>query len=70
MAYFTTDGLKVLAQQRLNSDRGRFTEDRPRYEDGLRAPMLRLVTDLGPGPHASSAAPFVAFICGALKRRF
>jgi uncharacterized protein (TIGR02453 family) len=47
-AYFSRDALAFLTELRTHNNRDWFEKNKPRYEDGLREPMLRFIADLGP----------------------
>jgi uncharacterized protein (TIGR02453 family) len=53
-SYFTKDGLRFLAELRDHNDKPWFEANKARYEEGLREPGLRLVTDLAPVLHKIS----------------
>jgi uncharacterized protein (TIGR02453 family) len=46
--YFTGDGLRFLEELRSHNDKTWFDSNKARFEEGLRAPGLRLVADLAP----------------------
>jgi uncharacterized protein (TIGR02453 family) len=46
--YFTRDGLRFLKELRVHNEKPWFEANKSRYEEGLREPGLRLVTDLAP----------------------
>jgi uncharacterized protein (TIGR02453 family) len=46
--YFTRDGLRFLEQLRDHNDKSWFDTNKARFEEGLREPGLRLVSDLAP----------------------
>jgi uncharacterized protein (TIGR02453 family) len=48
MAYFSPDGLAFLRQLRLHNDKAWFDQNKGRFDQGLREPGLRLVSDLAP----------------------
>lgn len=45
-AYFTTETLDFLQDLEVNNERPWFEANRQRYEDHVKAPMLRFITDL------------------------
>ena len=44
--YFSAETFKFLRQLEKNNSREWFTANKPRYEEYLRGPALRLITDL------------------------
>jgi uncharacterized protein (TIGR02453 family) len=49
--YFTRDLFKFLGELRIHNNREWFLKNKKRYEQQVRAPFLRLITDLAPGLH-------------------
>lgn len=44
----TSDGVRFLRELRTHNDKAWFEKNKARFEDGVRAPALRLVADLAP----------------------
>jgi len=49
--YFSRDLFKFLADLRIHNNREWFLKNKERYEQQVRDPFLRLITDLAPGLH-------------------
>jgi uncharacterized protein (TIGR02453 family) len=47
-AYFTEDSLKFLKQLKTHNEKTWFEANKARYEEGVRDPALRMVSDLAP----------------------
>lgn len=52
--YFTDDTFKFLKQLAKNNNRDWFLKNKPRYEEHVRGPALRLITDLADPLHSIS----------------
>ena len=48
MAYFTKETLKFLADLEKHNERAWFEKNKPRYEEFVKEPSLRLIADTGP----------------------
>jgi len=48
MSYFTPDLFKFLKDLKAHNTRPWFESNKPRYEEDVKEPMLRFITDLGP----------------------
>ena len=46
--YFTNKTFKFLEDLKVNNDRAWFAENKPRYEEQVKGPALRLIEDFGP----------------------
>jgi len=56
--YFTNGTFQFLKDLKANNDREWFAEQKPRYEEQIKAPALRLIEDFA--PHLSKLSPHFA----------
>ena len=47
MAYFTRETLRFLAELEKNNERAWFEANKPRYEEHVKTPSMRLIADVG-----------------------